>query len=114
MDEYLYVERIVVHNLLHFIIPAAAAWILYRNKWRKTFFIMILTMLVDLDHLLADPIFDPDRCGLGFHPLHSWTGILVYCVLLFHPVVRIVGLGLLIHMALDGLDCIWMNMERGI
>ena len=75
---------------------------------------MILTMLVDLDHLLADPIFDPDRCGIGFHSLHSWTAILVYCVLLFHPVVRIVGLGLLIHMALDGLDCFWMQMERGI
>jgi hypothetical protein len=114
MDEYLHLERIFIHNLFHFIIPAVAAWILYRNKWSKTFSIMILTMLVDLDHLLADPIFDPDRCGIGFHPLHSWTGILVYCVLLFHPVVRIVGLGLLIHMALDGLDCFWMQMERGI
>ena len=60
MDEYLHLERIVIHNLLHFIIPAAAAWILYRNKWRKTFFIMVLTMLVDLDHLLADPFLDPD------------------------------------------------------
>ena len=75
---------------------------------------MILTIQVDLDHLLADSIFDPNRCGICFHLLHNWTAILVYCVLLFHAVVRIVGLGLLIHMALDGLDCIWMQMELGI
>ena len=30
----------------------------------------MLTMMVDLDHLIADPIFDPQRC-IGFHPLHS-------------------------------------------
>ena len=71
MDEYLHLERIVIHNLLHFIIPAAAAWIFTVTIWRKTFFIMILTMLVDLDHLLADSIFDSDRCGIGFHLLHS-------------------------------------------
>ena len=28
--------------------------------------IMALTVAVDFDHLLADPIFDPNRCGLGF------------------------------------------------
>ena len=28
--------------------------------------IMVLTIAVDFDNLLADPIFDPNRCGLGF------------------------------------------------
>ena len=70
---------------------------------------MILTMMVDLDHLLADPIFDPDRCGIGFHPLHSWPAIAVYLVAIFSSRLRIIALGLLIHMVLDGTDCLLMR-----
>ena len=40
--------------------------------------IMVLTIAVDFDNLLADPIFDPNRSGLGFHRLHSWPAIAVY------------------------------------
>ena len=35
------------------------------------------TMLVDLDHLLATPLYNPDRCSLGFHPLHTTLPIIV-------------------------------------
>ena len=28
---------------------------------------MLTTMLIDLDHLLANPVFDPDRCSINFH-----------------------------------------------
>lgn len=68
---------------------------------------MISTMLVDLDHLLADPIYDPDRCSIGFHPLHSYPAILIYVIMLFFPKTRIVGLGLVMHMILDYLDCLY-------
>ncbi len=63
-------------------------------------------MLVDLDHLLADPLFDACRCSIGFHPLHSYVAIVFYLVMLVHPKTRIIGLGLLMHMATDGIDCI--------
>jgi len=66
---------------------------------------MIATMLVDLDHLLADPIYDPNRCSVGFHPLHSYIAIGIYAVFLAFPKSRLIALGLLIHMALDYLDC---------
>jgi len=69
---------------------------------------MALTIIVDLDHLLADPIYDPNRCSIGYHPLHTYPAILVYLVLTAIVRTRLIGLGLLIHMALDGLDCIWM------
>ncbi len=37
---------------------------------------MLATMAIDLDHLLADPVFDPDRFCIGFHPLHTvWAGV---------------------------------------
>ena len=69
---------------------------------------MVATMLVDLDHLLADPIFDPDRCSIGFHPLHSYISIAAYAAFLFFPKLRIIGIGLLLHMLTDFQDCLWL------
>lgn len=69
------------------------------------------TMLVDLDHLLAVPIFDPNRCSIGFHPLHAWPAIAAYVILASvpkNPNLRLAGAGLLIHMALDWVDCMCM------
>ena len=63
-------------------------------------------MLVDLDHLLATPIFDPNRCSIGFHPLHTYPAMAVYAVMLIFPKTRIVGIGLLFHMLTDGIDCL--------
>lgn len=73
---------------------------------------MVLTMIVDLDHFLAEPIYDPNRCGIGFHPLHSYVAIGVYLVMAAISKIRIVGIGLMIHMALDGLDCMWMEWVK--
>jgi len=65
-------------------------------------------MLVDLDHLLADPVYDPGRCSLGFHPLHSIWAIGVYVLLIFPKKTRVISIGLLVHMMLDGIDCAMM------
>lgn len=101
--------RIVVHLALHFLVPAAVARWLYPKKWITAWLIMLATMIVDLDHLWANPIFDPNRCSLGFHPLHSYPALAVYVVLTAIPQTRLIGLGLVIHLALDGLDCLWMK-----
>jgi hypothetical protein len=101
--------RVVLHLLLHVLVPAATAGIAYRKRFWQAFGIMMATMLVDLDHLLARPIFDSCRCSIGFHPLHTWPAILVYCVLVLYPRTRLVGIGLVIHMALDLLDCLFMK-----
>lgn len=83
---------------------------------------MIGTMLIDLDHLLADPIYDPERCSIGFHPLHQSPAILCYVLIFAIPLwqnrntpfpdwrptakyLHLAGAGLIIHMILDGLDC---------
>lgn len=85
--------------------------------------IMFATMLVDIDHLLAVPIYDPNRCSIAFHPLHTWPAIVIYVSLFIGPLImsrkqkgehlqtamrmsHLIGLGLLIHMILDGLDCL--------
>jgi hypothetical protein len=57
----------------------------FRNIWKKAWLIMLATMLVDLDHLFANPIFDPTRCSIGFHPLHSYPAIITYFLLFFIP-----------------------------
>lgn len=80
--------------------------IFYRPKWKVTLAIMMATMCIDLDHLLADPIYDPERCSIGFHPLHSSLAITLYVAALLHPKTRIVGIGLCIHILLDALDCV--------
>ena len=101
-------ERSIIHILLHFLVPFFVAKIAWREQWLRPFIFMTLTMIVDFDHFLANPIFDPSRCSLDFHPLHSWPAIGIYFVLLLSPRVRILAIGLLIHMALDGTDCLWI------
>ena len=104
-------ERTIVHLILHFLVPFMVDKTVWKENWLFPFIIMVLTIAVDFDHLLADPIFDPNRCGLGFHPLHSWPSIAVYLVAIFSSRLRIVALGLLIHMGLDGTDCLWIHLR---
>lgn len=99
--------RAVLHLLLHALVPAATAGITFRDRFWRAWAIMVATMLVDLDHLLAVPVFDPCRCSIGFHPLHTWPAIVVYACLMFPKRTRLIGIGLMIHMALDLMDC-WM------
>jgi hypothetical protein len=95
----------IVHYGLHFIAPIAIAFFFYRSHWKTVSLIFLATMLVDLDHLVSTPIFDPNRCSIGFHPLHSYWAIGVYIALLFFKKTRIVGIGLVLHMIADSLDC---------
>lgn len=99
----------ITHYFLHFLFPAAIAGVFFRDQWKRACLILLATMLVDLDHLLASPIFDPNRCSVGFHLLHSYKAIAVYGILLFFKKFRIVAIGLLLHMATDVIDCFWMK-----
>lgn len=100
--------RPVVHLVLHLAVPAAVAWRWWPARPWHAWALMVATLLVDLDHLLAEPLYDPSRCSLGFHPLHSAWALGLYVVAATWRPTRLVGVGLLIHMALDGVDCLWM------
>ena len=100
---------IVLHYVCHLLVPGLFARLLFSESWKKAWLIMLATMVVDLDHLLADPLFDPDRCSIGFHPLHSYPAIGVYLLMLLFPKVRVVAVGLLFHMLTDALDCWWLQ-----
>ncbi len=122
------VAGLIPHIAVHVAVPVLLALALYRPQWRGVALILIATIIVDVDHLLADPIYDPERCSIGFHPLHTGPAITVYLVLAVLPLVlrpkmgnrsgtawelrsaarlaHLIGLGLLIHMALDWGDCL--------
>lgn len=101
--------RPVIHIMLHFAVPGFAARIFYKENMLRAWLVMVATMVIDLDHLLADPVYDPARCGVGFHPLHSVSAIVLYSAALFFPKMRLIAIGLLIHIGLDALDCLWMG-----
>lgn len=98
-----------VHYSLHFILPLLVAWLFYKNHLWKTYAVFLLTMLIDLDHLLATPVFNPCRCSINFHPMHSYWAIAVYFILLFPKQTRVIAIGLLMHIAADAIDCVMMN-----
>jgi hypothetical protein len=106
--------RALLHLLLHAAVPAFVAWLFYRDRlksigFRRAWGLLLLGWLIDIDHLLADPIYAPGRCSIGFHPLHTAPAVAVYGVLVVPRVTRLVGIGLLIHIALDALDCLLMR-----
>ena len=101
---------IILHYCLHFILPLIIAILFFKKDWKKIYLIMILTMIVDLDHLLANPIYQSDRCSINFHPLHSYYAITIYVIMLFfRRPFNIIGIGLLLHMLADFSDCLMQN-----
>ena len=101
-----------IHYFLHFGFPLFIAIAFFRKEWKKAYLILLATMLVDIDHLVANPIFQANRCSINFHPLHTYYAMLVYFVLLFlRKPLNIIGIGLLFHMLTDFTDCLMMSVS---
>lgn len=96
----------LVHYGIHFIIPIGVAYWGFRKEFKKALLILWGGIIIDLDHLLASPVFDPERCSLFFHPLHSSYAIALYLGLLAFKKTRLYGIALCMHMIADGFDCI--------
>jgi hypothetical protein len=106
--------RPLLHIALHILVPLAVAVIFYRRRWRRAWLIMLAGWLIDVDHLLADPVYDPGRCSVTTHILHRWPAQILYLLLALVPKTRLVGLGLVIHILLDALDCLAIaSLEDG-
>ena len=93
------------HLFLHLLIPLIIALGFYKKNCLKPFLIMMMGMIVDIDHFLASPIYDPLRCSIGFHPLHTIYPIIGYLLLTVFNSTRLFGVGLITHMVLDSIDC---------
>ena len=95
----------MLHIALHLIIPLIIALIVYPRAWKKSYLIFLSALLIDLDHLLATPIYDATRCSIGFHPLHTALPMMLYAFALLHPKTKLLGIGLCLHVILDSIDC---------
>ena len=100
------IVRSGIHYGLHFLFPGVLAYLFFPSIWKKAWLIIVLTMVIDLDHLLATPIFNPDRCSISFHPLHTYYAAILYVGMLFFKTTRIMAVGLLFHLITDALDCL--------
>ena len=102
--------QIFIHYSLHFIFPLVVAFVFFSKDWKTVYLIMLLTMIVDLDHLLASPIYQANRCSINFHPLHTYYAMVVYIIMIFfRKPLNIIGIGLLLHMLTDWIDCLMQN-----
>ena len=91
------------HIPFHFILP----FIVFRfRRDRIEFTLLELANSIDFDHLLAPVTFDPARCSLTTHPLHSWEAAVFYILLCFIPRVRALGYGALLHLLVDAPNCL--------
>ncbi len=98
--------KLFIHYGLHLGLPLAISLIFFRKNWIKAYLIMLSAFVIDLDHLLADPIFDSNRCSINFHPLHSYYAIIIYLLFLVPKPTRIFAIGLLVHIIADSADCL--------
>ncbi|WP_109408247.1 MULTISPECIES: DUF6122 family protein [Proteus] len=99
--------RTLLHYSLHFLAPILLGYFFWRKNWKIASLLMIGTMAIDIDHLLATPIFDPNRCSIGFHPLHTGWAALVYLGIWFLPSwkLKAIAVGCLFHLFTDSVDC---------
>jgi|SRR5690606_26443076 hypothetical protein len=104
--ENVFYMREISHYFLHFIFPYFIALLFFKDNWRKVYLILLATMLVDLDHLWAVPIFDPHRGSIGFHLLHTYPMVALYLLgaLFLKGNYRIICIGLVLHMVTDFQD----------
>lgn len=101
--------NLIMHLLAGILLAYLVTLVFKKLKSKEEFKRMVLwfsvSNLIDIDHLLANPIYSPLRCGINFHPLHSWFMLPIYVLGLFHKKSRFLSIGILFHLFLDGLDC---------
>ena len=101
--------RFIVHYGIHLIVPIAIGFLFFQQHRLKVILILLAGIVIDIDHLWANPIFDAGRCSIGYHFLHRYWAITVYFGLLFLNKTRILGIALLIHILADVVDCYLMT-----
>lgn len=107
--------KTIVHYFLHLVFPIVIAKVFFKSNWKQAYGLLLATMLVDIDHVFANPIFDPNRCSVGYHPLHSYPMIALYFLgsVFLKGNYRIIAVGLLFHMFTDWQDFyLWRYLMR--
>ncbi|WP_299318624.1 DUF6122 family protein [uncultured Porphyromonas sp.] len=113
--------KLLAHYGLHLVAPYFLAALWPKRSRLRVYLLLLATMAIDLDHLLVRPIFDPERCSVGFHLLHSWPFVLLYALLCVLPYgrlgwpwwLRVLGVGLCLHIFTDWQDFVLWRLLDG-
>ncbi|MBW8201415.1 DUF6122 family protein [Flagellimonas abyssi] len=100
--------RHLIHYGIHFLVPVLIGLWFFKGDSFRVILILLAGILIDIDHLWAIPLYDPNRCSLGFHIFHTYWAIILYILLLFFKPTRLIGLALVIHIIADSVDCLLM------
>jgi hypothetical protein len=103
--------RFILHYGIHFLVPIAIGLFFFKENRSRVIIILLSAILIDVDHVLASPIFDSNRCSIDFHPLHSYWAIAIYFASLFFKKTRLFGIALLIHILADLTDCYLISLQ---
>ncbi|TLP80578.1 DUF6122 family protein [Maribacter sp. ACAM166] len=103
--------RFLAHYGIHFIVPILITFYFYKDNRVWVAIILLSGILIDVDHILANPMFDPNRCSINFHPLHNYWAIALYIVLFSIKKTRVFGLAFLLHILADIVDCLFIHSE---
>ena len=107
--------RSTIHVISHVVVPTGIAYIMKtENNWKNRALTYFSANFVDIDHFLAQPVYDPNRCSINFHPSHSEYALFGFSLLALNPQTKDLGTGLLIHMGLDYIDCELMKKNNSI
>ncbi|AOS98386.1 hypothetical protein AUP74_03019 [Microbulbifer aggregans] len=92
---------------LHLAAPIAVAWFFFRSQWKRAALIMVAANLVALDRVFFAAAETPTNCAINAYPLHTMLPISLYGAMMFLPwlPVRLLGIGLVLHMLVDALGC---------
>lgn len=101
--------RFIAHYGIHFIVPIIIAYYFYKNNRFWVAVILLSGIIIDVDHIIANPMFDPNRCSINFHPLHSYWAIGIYALLFSIKKTRVLGVALLLHILADTVDCLFIS-----
>jgi hypothetical protein len=101
--------RFLLHYGIHFIVPLAIGYFFFKEHRLRAALILLAGIIIDVDHVFATPIFDPMRCSINFHPLHSYWAIGVYVLMTISTKTRIWGIAFLLHILADIVDCLFIG-----
>lgn len=77
-----------------------------RFKKREALVQLLLSNLIDLDHLLSVPIFAANRCSINNHALHYWLVFPGYLLGLLTK-YRYFFSGIILHLIIDYATCVF-------
>ena len=98
--------NILIHILASILLVFVIHFFDRKTDIKRIFILVISSNLIDWDHLLANPIYDPNRCSINFHPLHSWYMFPIYFLGSLWKNYRYLFFGVILHLVLDGIDCL--------